>query len=256
MNCLDFRRKSLTDPVHLDNEMKEHRDSCDTCLHYLEEIVDLDQSIEQVFNIDVSDDLGARILLTQTLASREKKKWLRPFAVAASILLMLSGIFFSVSESSVGELALQHVLDEPEVLAHREMQSQKSIVDALAKLNYQLQDSLGDVVHTGICDINGQLAVHMIVEVENELVTAIVMPNESIDAVTMVARGSWVGKVMPFYQGSLAIIQASASPAMGVVEDLLKASLYYDDGLERGGDRRLSKYWNRQTDYQNQIHYL
>jgi len=100
MNCLEFRRISLSEPGNRAQDYLGHRNQCEDCARYAKSVNDLDKKIENALRVPVPDDLAARIKLRQVLLAEQDNRmteWLRPwrFGLAASLLLVvtLGGLF-------------------------------------------------------------------------------------------------------------------------------------------------------------------
>jgi hypothetical protein len=84
MNCIDFRREALAQPLRLASAAGEHAAGCDSCGPFLARLRELDAELHQVMSVTAPDGLADRILVARG-TRRGRAPW--AWAIAATILL-------------------------------------------------------------------------------------------------------------------------------------------------------------------------
>ena len=86
MNCLEFRRMCLSDPGNRETDYLSHREGCEECSRYSNNVNGLDRKIEQALRVPVPEDLANRIKLRQLMQDERGSSRVRPwqYALAAS----------------------------------------------------------------------------------------------------------------------------------------------------------------------------
>lgn len=212
MNCLEFRRRVLTEPGNIGAEAIAHRQQCSTCHQFDEQIRRLDRGIYEALNVDVPEGLGSRVLLNQSLDSRRhRQRHLRRAAIAASILVILGVVLFQMPlrHASLDQAVVSHI--EGEVDQVRDM-SRSGPVDpsdlrkVLHQVRADIHSPLGNVVFAENCIIDGKLIAHFVVEDAGRQYTVILVPWQDLDHAIPIDQAAWRGMITPHATGSLAVV--------------------------------------------------
>jgi hypothetical protein len=221
MNCLDFRRDALAQPLRLEPAAAEHAAACPGCKAFLERQRELDAELYDVMRVPVPDGLADRVLVAQGIR-RRRRPWL--WALAASLMLALGiGIagrpFFS-GRALAGE-ALAHVAEEPQSFTISHRHAPGMLAGELAAQGVRLASALGEVTYAQLCPMAAGKARHIVVTTAQGPVTLFLLPNDAarrgraeVDSEGMTAI------VLPASRGSIAIVAASAEQARAVERSL------------------------------------
>ena len=114
MNCIDFRRDALVQPLRLGDEARAHALTCAACTEFIERQRQVDAELLEALSVPVPDGLADRIVLARGIRNR-KPRWV--WAAAASILIAAGAALLIppyVAGNALAHEAIAHVKEEPQ----------------------------------------------------------------------------------------------------------------------------------------------
>jgi len=140
-----------------------------------------------------------------------RRRRMRLMALAASILVALAiGIRLNLPDPVYGSLAeevLAHVDHEPAALrVTNEAVSAERLERAVPAKVATFKPGSALVTYAQSCIINGKTVPHLVIQGEHGPVTILLMPEETVSAITPLEGLSVHGLIVPVGNGSIAII--------------------------------------------------
>ncbi|EPR4991652.1 DUF3379 domain-containing protein [Vibrio navarrensis] len=187
MDDLEFRRRILSDPKQLDEEMLQTLAGNENHNKFLDDVLDLDSQIKQAMNVSVPDDLVDKVLFSQSsIAARENvvrpnfgKKTMAmaaSFAFTAGLLLgqlNWGNLLVSPAQASLAETAVQHVIAESAFVNQLDEQVSSEQINAkLSPFAYQFDERFPyHVYYLNHCGFGQSNALHMVFQGKQGKVT-------------------------------------------------------------------------------------
>lgn len=247
MNCLEFRRISLSEPNTRAQEYLTHRAECEECGRYAESVGSLDKKIEDALRIPVPEDLTTRIKLRQLMQDEQVSRGFRPWqwAVAASVFVVvaLSGVvgyqIYSTNQyiDRLSVAAVDHTRLERQgnhfVAAHDDpTKQQQRFKQVLAAFGGKVMDDtlaeLGPIIHVQVCalmHVNGPVA-HALIQGEAGLITVYYVSGHKLRERKSFSLGQYRGMLMPVGLGNMAII-ADPRESLQPIADKLEQTVVW-----------------------------
>lgn len=232
MNCLEFRRRYLTDPINVSADIREHRVGCTACNAFAAKQDLFNRALVKGAAIPAPTGLASRILLRQSLRRNggERLMPLRTvYAMAATLLLAVALTF--------GGLRWQqgHAVDRA-VLAYLQANPATQVaatspfggdIDALLKpTGMALRTDLLPVRAAKRCVIKDSPAVHLVVAGEKGPVSVVVMPRQEIAERETFRQAGFKGVIVPCPKGSMAIVGVADEP-IDTIERRVQAAVQW-----------------------------
>jgi Protein of unknown function (DUF3379) len=216
MNCLDFRREALIQPLRLGDAARRHADECPGCRAFLERQRELEAQLFDALAVPAPDGLADRVLVAQGIR-RRARAW--PWALAATLVIAAGVAMLALPALQGGALAAEaiaHVVDEPQSFAGKARDT-AILPAALAAQGVRLAGALGEVTYAQLCPFGGSHARHLVVATARGPVTLLLMPADgSGHARAMREAGGFTAIAVPAARGSIAIVAASRDDALAV----------------------------------------
>jgi len=224
MNCLDFRRGALANPLQIGDEARLHVQECAGCREFLEKQHELDARLFEALQVPAPDGLADRILLSRS-TRRARRNWL--WSVAASLLLA-SGLAALLSsrgrDDALGREAVAHVAHEPESFALVHEVPKEFLGSALSDQGLKLLATVGHVTYSRLCPMNGRLARHLVIATAEGPVTMFLMPDDPIARSRAVTEtGGMTALTRPARKGSVLIVARARAQALALERALADA---------------------------------
>lgn len=210
MNCLEFRQLKLCDPNTEDAAANNHRDSCDACAQFEQEISGLDQTINQALSVAVPEGLAARILLNRSLKQPQRKptRWLW-LSMAASFFAIVAVSYQLYQETPLAAPLLAHINHKPHEFYGAEHHAIAN--DELQQVlnTFGIEASIENVVYAAVCPVDGDEAAHIVIKDGKDQYTVMLLPQYSPSKTYDIDDGMWRGYISPHPAGAIAIIADS-----------------------------------------------
>jgi hypothetical protein len=216
MNCMEFRRAALANPLHPGHEALKHEADCPDCTHFYQALRAQEEVLYEAMNVPVPDGLADRILLRQSRGWRERflPRFVIP-ALAASIALAI-GLGFGLgrdrlqhdlaAESLAAGIAA-HVLKEPQALASEQNLPVPMLAKAVSRSGGELLSAFGQVSYVQRCPLpGGGTGEHLVFNMPQGKVTLILMPTKTVASAIRLFKDGLNVSVLPAGDGSLALI--------------------------------------------------
>jgi hypothetical protein len=235
MNCLEFRRLTLIDPSDENEARLSHRDSCDRCARFVEQMLRQDELIREATAIEPSDGFAARILLNQSLQHQSRRPtrmiWL---SLAASFFLALAIVpALNKTEAPFADALASHshAHDILQANFNANRSSRSDIAQTLASVNTALPTAAGNIIHASTCVVEGQVMAHLLIEDNNQQYVLYLIPEQLLENSTF-SVNHWSGRTVTVGQGrSLAVMNRSGT---GLVEAADRFSRQFNQPLSSG----------------------
>jgi len=229
LTCLEFRQRAGAVPDAREPVMLEHRLQCRACAEFAASQAALDRRLEAALRVPVPEDLKARVIWNQA-GRRQRPHRQRWLPVAASLLLAV-GIGFVMFDSADGEplpaAVIAHIEHEPELLMPVSALAEPVRVNAvLTQGRVRLAQPLDNVAHAGLCPFRGQLVPHLVLIVDGEPVSVLLLRNERKGHLEEIHEDGYHGVIVPRGEGSIAVVAARPELVQPAREQL-EQSVYW-----------------------------
>ncbi|MCR4301894.1 MAG: DUF3379 domain-containing protein [Sulfuricaulis sp.] len=207
MNCLEFRKRLVTDPNNRDPSFQLHAQECPACAAQLRAQTGFEQALRAAVAVPVPENFNARILLRQsTTAVRQPTRWL---ALAAGMMLavgLATGTWWIARPMPLEQLVFDHIDHEPQSLIIREDLRLALVNESLHNLGASVKPAIGRVDYLGICKIRKEKGGHLVIDGAKGPVTILLIPGEYVANRVSVRNERFHGVILPAHAGSLAIV--------------------------------------------------
>ena len=228
MNCLEFRRRSLVDPMSQDPELAEHASTCARCASEARRLVGFEVALREALKVSPPEGLEARVLQAQSFKDARRTATLRPrwLATAAALLVAVGMSIWlgyrwdTYHGGPVGleTAVLDHVNSELNYLdADYDVQSDQ-LGQRFAQFGARIDDDIGHVSYAGRCYIRTRPGVHLVVPGQRGAITVLFMPHERLTAPAPVHSDRFTGIIVPTNLGSVAVVGEKGEPVSDVAE--------------------------------------
>ena len=216
MNCLDFRREALAQPLRLAIVARQHADECSECRAFLERQRSLDADLFDAMRVPAPDSLADRVLVAQGIR-RRPRAW--GWALAASIVLAAGLVAFVAPELAGRALAgeaIAHVKEEPQSFTIAQMHAPETLSTELAVQGVRLARAL-EVTYAQLCPMGEVRARHLVVSTDAGPVTLLLLPDDATRRNRAIREANGLTAIsLPAARGSVAIVAANRESALAV----------------------------------------
>ena len=233
MNCLEFRKRLLTDPRVRTPELDQHLAECAACASLVREMEGFEARLHDAMRIPVPEALADRVLLRHKIRGPAVRAW----ALAASLIAALGvGIYFyraSVNEdervltaAALGAghpavTAIAHVLEEePRMLKANRGVDPVVMREAFMRLGLNVPAQGTTVLYFDKCPMTGGAGHHVVLQTPFGKVTLILVPDQSLGARVVVADRDKTAIAAPRGSGGYILI-ADSLRSVRQTEELL-----------------------------------
>jgi hypothetical protein len=222
MNCIDFRREALVQPLRLPAAAGEHAAGCETCGPYLARLREMDAELHQVMSVPAPDGLAERVLVAHGLR-RRRAPW--RWAVAASVLLAAVVAYVApalIFGRTLAQEAIAHVLHEPQSFRLVGEHPPETLEQGLGAQGLRSVRALGRVTYASLCPTSAGKAHHLVVATEAGPVTLLLFPSDPTPRRrALVEADGYAAITLPAAHGSLAIVAATREQALTLERSLI-----------------------------------
>ena len=222
MNCIDFRREALAQPLRLAAAAGEHAAGCDSCGPFLERLREMDAELHQAMSVPVPDGLADRVLVSQGIRGR-RRPWL--WAIAAGVVLAFLVALLArplITGRELAGEALAHVAHEPQSFKLVSSHAPDLLPKELAQQGVRLARTVGEVTYATLCPMEAVKARHLVVRTAEGPVTLLLLPDDPVRrSRTLVERGGMTAISLPTARGSIAIVAPTRAQALALEGSLV-----------------------------------
>ncbi len=236
MDDLEFRRRILSDPKQMDEEIMKALAENSANHKFVEDALDLDEKIKQAMHVEVPEDLADKILFKQTSGSIEDKV-VRPnfarkaMALAASVAFTAgllvgqinwSNIIVSPAHATLADTAVQHVINEEPFVSHLDEDVSSAFINAkLSPLHFQFNKNFPyHVYYLNHCGFGSSNALHMVFQGKKGRVTMFITGIPSKQASDFDKEGL-SGMVQPIGSASMILVGQQGEDITAIAEALM-----------------------------------
>lgn len=222
MNCIDFRREALAQPLRLAGAAGDHAAGCESCGPFLARLRELDAELHQVMSVPAPDGLADRILVARG-TRRGRAPW--AWAIAATILLA-AGLAFLFPSTLYGRAlageAIAHVIHEPQSFRLVSEHSAGMLASELGSQGVRVARELGRVTYATLCPTSAGKAQHLVVSTSAGPVTLLLFPGDKTTRRrALVESDGYAAVSLPASRGSIAIVAASREQVLAFENALI-----------------------------------
>ena len=229
MNCLEFLRALNVDPRHLLLAARQHAENCSDCARRMVKQLNMEATLANTLQVPTPVGMEDRILLATRFS---EKRRLALYAVAASVALAVSvtlgsAFFAKPTELDMAiEMAIEHVLAEPEHLAETKVVSSAQLNELLARVGAS-SSTLLPVTYANSCNFpNGSRGGHIVLATPYGRVTLVLMPNGESGVVQRRKMKGLIAEMYAARQGNYSLI-ASNDAALIAAKSMLANQLHW-----------------------------
>lgn len=222
MNCIDFRREALAQPLRLASAAGEHAAGCESCGPFLARLRELDAELHQAMSVPAPDGLADRILVARG-TRRGRAPW--TWAIAATILLAAGLAFLfpaTISGRALADEAIAHVIHEPQSFRLVSEHSAGMLASELGSQGVRVARELGRVTYATLCPTSAGKAQHLVVSTSAGPVTLLLFPADKTTRRRALRESDGYAAIsLPAARGSIAIVAASREQALAFESSLI-----------------------------------
>lgn len=219
MNCLEFRRACLVDPLSRAPDYRDHAGRCPACHEFLHQQLGQEQCLRAALAVEPPPGLAARILLRQSFVRRTRL----PLALAATVLLSVTTGLVGTAllrPVSLGTEVLAHIRAEPEHLASPAAEDAGKLAAVLQALGARIEGNPGEVRYAGVCRIGRNAGAHLVLRGERGPVTVLLLPGQKPDRPLRLHDHGLEGVLVPIEGGSVAYVGMAGEGIEGLAQRL------------------------------------
>jgi hypothetical protein len=224
MNCLEFRRQLLIDPLHLDEAAAGHEAECTSCAAHAREVRAQEVKLRALLmEVTPPEGMADRIQLAahfEANAETRRRWW---YSAAAGLLLAIGVSMVSVWTTALerGDLVLaqsviHHIQDEASHLREAHPVSSRRIDYVFDRFGARLTDDIGPVHFAAECLMRERNGIHLVLPGTMGAITVFLMPGEMIEEAMPVRSERFEGQIVPTRWGSIAVVGESGEPIDGI----------------------------------------
>lgn len=224
MNCLEFRRRCLTDPNHKGREFLLHEDECENCAIFAAQTRTLDLRLIDAMRVDVPEILASRLKLENRVrvSNREKNRIIKLAASIVIAMALFGGTFFMLPMSSQLHAAVtEHVENEWESLVQSEDMESGEIAAVLSSVGGVINDDTGGIKYASLCDFSDYGSVHIVIAGKKGPVLALILKEKYVSKARFMAMSKPLGTKI---EGMLTPISNGSMATVGITGEDLHAA--------------------------------
>jgi len=162
------------------------------------------------------DVVGEKVVSIDSAAGNKTTwgmSWL--FGLAASFLVVTIGLNFwpaahhgiSSDGSGIVNHIVAHIEEDPTLMTAIKLpETDEEMNKLFARVGAQLNQPVEGMSYAGMCVVEGQEGLHIVMQQNGEAVTVIVMPGQQMEAMTAFNKSGYQGQLIPVKGGVVAIV--------------------------------------------------
>lgn len=225
MNCLDCRRKLLTEPDVHDPDLRAHLHECSACARFAGEQTAFERRLDAALRVPVPENLRERVIFRASMRRRRPRRWL----AAAAVLVLGVALGFGGWEYAATQRLANDMVAH---MAHDPLHEQPA--DGMAELQftrlttglgaYLDTTDLGEIVHARRCGVDGRQGAHFVIERGSQRATAFLLPDRRLTMEHRVQVGDMHGVLIPTDRGLLAVFCPDRRMLARLVQDMRQSA--------------------------------
>ena len=241
MNCLEFRRRLLTDPLSRDEDLMAHEATCPTCAPFARDLRAKEIRMRSLLqNVVPPPGLAERVSLAARFEQRAERRRQWWYSAAAGVLLTvgvsMASLFSTSLERSNVALAqsvINHIEDEASHLRAAHPIPTARVNWVFKRFGAELAADIGPVHFAAECLMRHRNGVHLVMPGRMGPVTVFFMPGEMTDTAMPVASARFNGQIVPTHWGSIAVV-GEAGEAVDELGARLAAAVRWPEPAQAG----------------------
>ena len=219
MNCIEFRRLLLADPLARTQEQGEHLAECAMCTAFTREARNFEARLHDAIDVPAPQALAERILSQR----RTRGPALRVWAIAASLFIGVGIGFYlyalldnetervwvaaDVGDAHFVVAAITYVVDHEARLLREGRSGDPAVLrDALARLGMRIPATGVSVQYLGECPVPGGIGQHVVLRTSAGQVTLILAPDNAFGSRVVVADRDRTAIAVPQRSGGYVLV--------------------------------------------------
>lgn len=203
-----YRTAIMADPNDPDPQLRAHRESCQECTLYTEQLKRFEARLERALRVDLPT--GAAVLPLTRKAAAPVRAW-RRMAIAASVLLGLvvaGGVWLALPQPTLAADVVAHMAGEPDAWRRTDVAVSDPKLDAvLQDSKLSLRSTTGIVSYASSCFFRGHHVPHLVVQTPSGPVTVMVLVHEPVAKPVNFDEHGYRGTIVPVPgHGSIAVL--------------------------------------------------
>lgn len=231
MNCLEFRRQLLTDPLDQNEAGLRHEAECESCAAHAREVRGQEVRLRALLNeVTAPEGMVERIQLAARFEQRAETRRRWWYSVAAGVLMAVGASMVSLWTTSIerggqalAQSVVNHIEDEASHLREALPVSDGRINYVFGRFGAELAGNIGQVNFAAECLMRNRNGVHLVLPGKMGAITVFFMPGEMTDEVLPVRSARFEGEIVPTRWGSIAVVGESGEHVTGIAERLAAA---------------------------------
>jgi hypothetical protein len=231
MNCLEFRRRLLADPLCKDEDLLAHEAECPACAPFAQDVRAKEIRLRSILQaVAPRPGMAERIQLAAGFERRAatRRRWW--YGAAASVLLAIGVSMVSLMNTSIerGNVALaqsvvNHIEDEAHHLREAQALPARRVNLVFKRFGAKLAADIGPVNFAAECLMRNRNGVHLVLPGTAGPITVFFMPGETPPGVLSVSSPRFQGRILPTEWGSIAVVGEQGERLDGIGERLAAA---------------------------------
>jgi Protein of unknown function (DUF3379) len=226
IDCAQFRRSMLADPHDQDQQLAQHRASCQDCNLFAERLLRFESRLERALRVDVpahaDSDRVVPLRTKSRSAAAYRKGWL---AMAASVLLavVVAGVLWVAAPgTSLAADVVTHMAGEPGAWRQTDVPvSGVELQNVLRNSHLRLAAGASVVSYASSCEFRGHHVPHLVIQTESGPVTVMVLVHERVSKEVQFDEGGYRGVIVPVAgHGSIAVLTRGPAADLKTVEGI------------------------------------
>lgn len=225
MNCLDCRRRLLTEPDVRDSYLRAHLGGCSACARFAGEQTAFERRLEAALRVPAPENLREQIIFRASMRRRRPGRCLAAAAVLMlGVALGLGGWEYTATQRLANDMVL-HMAHDP----LHERPSDTLAAPQLTRLTTALgtyldTTGMGEVVQARWCEIDGRRGAHFVIERSGRRATAFLLPDVRLAVEHRVQVGDMHGVLIPTDRGLVAVFCPDRQMLTRLVEDMRQSA--------------------------------
>jgi hypothetical protein len=231
MDCAGYRRAMMADPHDPEAGVREHRESCQDCKLFTEQLLRFESRLDRALRVDLpaQGDAIAQVVPLRGKYSLRARRGLKGrkgwFAMAASVLLavVVAGVLWlSAPGPSLAADVVTHMGGEPEAWRRTDVPVTSDELQAvLHDSHLRLGNGADPVSYAQSCGFRGHHVPHLVIQTESGPVTVMVLVHEHVQKTVRFDEQGYRGVIVPVAgHGSLAVLTRGPDTDLKTVEHI------------------------------------